>query len=63
MKGLVKDVVDHKLERTIIDLAHTFGMEATAEGVESAEQASFLREMGCEWDRGITSACRSQAKR
>ncbi len=34
----------------IISLAHAHGMVVTAEGVETAEQAGLLREMGC--DRG-----------
>ena len=33
--------------RAIIALAAALGLETTAEGVEDAEQADHLREMGC----------------
>jgi EAL domain-containing protein (putative c-di-GMP-specific phosphodiesterase class I) len=52
IRGLGKGIEDHELVRTIIDLAHTFGLETTAEGVESAEQAELLREMGCDMGQG-----------
>lgn len=38
--------------RTIIKLAHNLGMTAIAEGVETAEQESFLREHGCDAIQG-----------
>jgi len=33
--------------KAIVDLAHTLGMEAVAEGVETREQADELRRLGC----------------
>jgi len=33
--------------KAIVDLAHTLGMEAVAEGVETPEQAEELRRLGC----------------
>ncbi len=37
----------------VIDLAHTLGVEAVAEGVETAEQLAPLREMGCAMGQGF----------
>jgi EAL domain-containing protein (putative c-di-GMP-specific phosphodiesterase class I) len=51
--GLGEDVQDTAIVGTIIDLAHTFGMEVVAEGVESKEQAEQLREMGCDMAQGF----------
>jgi EAL domain-containing protein (putative c-di-GMP-specific phosphodiesterase class I) len=38
--------------RTILALAHNLGMDVTAEGVETAEQAAQLLEMKCEYGQG-----------
>jgi diguanylate cyclase (GGDEF)-like protein/PAS domain S-box-containing protein len=51
--GLGEDVQDTAIVRTIIELAHTFGMAVVAEGVESKEQAEQLREMGCDMAQGF----------
>jgi diguanylate cyclase (GGDEF)-like protein/PAS domain S-box-containing protein len=50
--GLGKEVENTAIVRMIIDLAHTFGMEVVAEGVESEVQAEQLRQMGCERGQG-----------
>jgi len=49
---------NHNLEivRTIILLAHNLGMEAIAEGVETAEQLAQLRQLGCEAGQGYLFA-------
>lgn len=38
--------------RTIIMLAHALGMDVIAEGVETAEQLTMLRSLGCEYGQG-----------
>lgn len=40
------------IARAIVALAHTLDLEVVAEGVESAEQARFLEESGCEMLQG-----------
>ena len=45
--GLGHDVRDNAIVRTIVALADTLGLETTAEGVETAEQLSILRGLGC----------------
>jgi EAL domain-containing protein (putative c-di-GMP-specific phosphodiesterase class I) len=42
-----------EMARAIIGLAHTLGMDVVAEGVETAEQASELRALGCEFAQGF----------
>jgi EAL domain-containing protein (putative c-di-GMP-specific phosphodiesterase class I) len=53
VRGLGEDIGDTAIVRTVVDLAHTFGMEAIAEGVETEEQAELLREMGCDFVQGF----------
>ncbi len=50
--GLGTDPEDTAVVRMIVELAHTFGMETIAEGVETAEQAALLGEMGCDRVQG-----------
>ena len=38
--------------RSVVELAHAHGLQVTAEGVETAEQARLLREMGCDHAQG-----------
>jgi diguanylate cyclase (GGDEF)-like protein len=38
--------------RSVIDLAHAHGYQVTAEGVETRQQATLLREMGCDHAQG-----------
>jgi diguanylate cyclase (GGDEF)-like protein len=52
VKGLGEQVEDTAIVQMIIGLAHTLGMEVIAEGVESAEQARLLNEMGCDFAQG-----------
>jgi diguanylate cyclase (GGDEF)-like protein/PAS domain S-box-containing protein len=52
VKGLGKDVEDTAVVRMIIELAHTLSLEVIAEGVETEEQATLLKDMGCDFAQG-----------
>ena len=49
---IATDAQDVSILRLVSDLAHTFGMEATAEGVETEAQRDLLREIGCDTAQG-----------
>jgi EAL domain-containing protein (putative c-di-GMP-specific phosphodiesterase class I) len=55
-RSFVRDVCtnseDAAVVRTIIYLAHSFGLDVTAEGIEREEQRMRLRELGCESGQG-----------
>ena len=51
--GLGEDVQDTAIVRLTVDLAHTVGMQAVGEGVETAGQLKRLREMGCDVVQGF----------
>lgn len=50
--GMVVSPEDRAIVRGIIDIAHSLGKLVTAEGVETIEQASLLRGMGCDQLQG-----------
>ena len=52
VKGLGEDLEDTAIVGMVRELAHTLGMEAIAEGVESENQATLLKEMGCDMAQG-----------
>lgn len=45
---MLDDGQHDQMVRTIIDLAHGFGLTVVAEGVETAQHADRLREFGCD---------------
>jgi diguanylate cyclase (GGDEF)-like protein/PAS domain S-box-containing protein len=51
-----------EITRTIITLAHSLGMDAIAEGIESAEQLQILRQLGCDKGQGYFFASALDAK-
>jgi EAL domain-containing protein (putative c-di-GMP-specific phosphodiesterase class I) len=46
------DTLDQHLAASLIDLGHTLGLTVTAEGVETAHQADWLRAAGCDTAQG-----------
>ena len=52
VRDVLNDQADATIVRTIIDMAKTLGLTVVAEGVESEEQARFLRSLGCEQAQG-----------
>ena len=44
------------LASAVLSLGDTFGLEVVAEGIEYAEQATTLRELGCEVGQGFLFA-------
>ena len=52
VRDLCTNSEDAAVVRTIIYLAHSFGLDVTAEGIEREEQRMRLRELGCESGQG-----------
>ncbi len=44
---------DNEIVRTVIGLAHSLGLQATAEGVENVSQLATLRSLGCDFVQGF----------
>ncbi|GAC1643283.1 MAG: hypothetical protein NVS4B8_13140 [Herpetosiphon sp.] len=54
--GIVEDAGDAAIAQAIVTLAHTLGLEVTAEGIETNEVLVRLRELGCEYGQGYLFA-------
>jgi EAL domain-containing protein (putative c-di-GMP-specific phosphodiesterase class I) len=63
VRNLCTDSEDAAVVKAIVDLAGSFGLEAIAEGVESEEQKTRLRELGCESGQGFLFGRPISAKR
>ena len=50
--GVTKSQQDTAVVQLVIDLAHAVGIQAIAEGVETVEQLTQLRDMGCDQAQG-----------
>jgi diguanylate cyclase (GGDEF)-like protein len=51
--GLGRDAGDEAIVATVVELAHTLGMQAVAEGVETEVQLRRLRDLGCDVGQGF----------
>ncbi len=56
VKGIFANVEDAAIIRAIIAMAHTLNLKVIAEGVETEEQRTFLREQGCDEVQGYLAA-------
>lgn len=52
VRGMGASTSDTVIVRTIVAMAHSLGLAALAEGVETVEQLRFLRELECEYVQG-----------
>lgn len=51
--GLGRDARDDAIVRSVVTMAQSMGIAATAEGVESADQVAQLRQIGCHYGQGF----------
>jgi EAL domain-containing protein (putative c-di-GMP-specific phosphodiesterase class I) len=51
--GLGQDQGDTAISKSVVSLAHAFGLRVVAEGIEREEQLSQLRTLGCELGQGF----------
>jgi EAL domain-containing protein (putative c-di-GMP-specific phosphodiesterase class I) len=51
--GIAKGAEDAAIAAGIVSLAHTLGLVALAEGVETVEQLELLKELGCDLAQGF----------
>jgi len=56
ISGLVRNERDRAVVRTMVALGENLGLTPTAEGVETSEQLSVLRGLGCIWAQGYLFA-------
>jgi diguanylate cyclase (GGDEF)-like protein len=47
-----EDIANLEIVRSVLNLAHSLGIEAIAEGIETVQQLAQLKELGCEYGQG-----------
>ncbi|WP_181918357.1 MULTISPECIES: EAL domain-containing protein [unclassified Wenzhouxiangella] len=52
VRQIENDPASAAIVRAVTSLAHDLGMEVTAEGVETANEAEFVRSVGCDYAQG-----------
>lgn len=52
VQGMLNNITDRSIVKTIIDLAHNLGFQIVAEGVEDNQTLLLLQEMGCKVIQG-----------
>jgi diguanylate cyclase (GGDEF)-like protein/PAS domain S-box-containing protein len=53
ISGMLSNTKDREIVRTIIAMGKTLQMPVTAEGVETKEQADYLKQLACEFAQGF----------
>ncbi|HEV7864050.1 MAG TPA: EAL domain-containing protein, partial [Acidimicrobiia bacterium] len=56
VRGLGEDAADTAIVKSVIDLAHALGLVVVAEGVETTDQMTHLRRLGCDLAQGYLFA-------
>jgi len=52
VRNLATDMADRRIVKVLIEIAHAFGLQALAEGVEEAESVELLAQLGCDAIQG-----------
>jgi diguanylate cyclase (GGDEF)-like protein len=50
---VVEDAETQQIVKAMVTLSHALGMKVVAEGVETADQAAYLRDLDCEYGQGF----------
>ena len=61
--NIATDAADRQIVQSVIDIARTLGMDMVAEFVETEEQETILREMGCRMFQGYRYSAAIDAQR
>ena len=56
VKGVGYETEDTAIIRAVVSLAHSLGITVTAEGIETQDQLTQLREVGCDQGQGYLFA-------